>query len=124
MMTDSTGGQGFGNALATVLGSYLRALGPLRAVLLSLAVVAIVLAPGGDTLPEYQGTGFFFTIVVPVMAPLLLSGLLLDSLMSRVLMDGAPEQRQRELRMVIRSELIVALLLVIVYLPFLLSIFQ
>ncbi|MCC5810804.1 MAG: hypothetical protein JJU06_10565 [Ectothiorhodospiraceae bacterium] len=124
MMTDSSDSQGFAGALATVLGGYLRALGPLRAALLLFTAVVIVLAPGGDTVPEYEGTGFFFTIVVPVMAPLFLSGLLLDALMSRVLMDGASGERQQQLRVVIRSELIAALVLVVVYLPYLISIFQ
>ncbi|MCC5858544.1 MAG: hypothetical protein JJT90_10330 [Ectothiorhodospiraceae bacterium] len=123
MQTESSGEQGLGTALKRLVLGFFRDLGALRTPLLLLAVVAIVLAPGGDTRVQYEGWAFAHTVLLPTVAPLLLAGLLLDSLMSRVLMDGAGDDRRRQLRVVIRTELVMAVVLVVSYLPFLLSIF-
>lgn len=124
MQMESSGDQGFMSGLKTVVLGFFRDLGALRTPLLVLTVIAIVFAPGADVRVQYEGWAFAHSVLLPTMAPIFLSGLLLDSLMSRVLMDGASEERRRQLRVVIRTELIAAAVLVASYLPFLLSIFR
>ncbi len=103
---------------------FLAQLGPLRIPLLVLALLAMALAPGGDRPTEYEGFGLFLTVILPTLAPLLLTGLLLDSLMCRVVMGDHDPAGQARLRLVIRTNLFVALLLVLSWLPFFLSIIR
>ncbi|SEP09693.1 hypothetical protein [Aquisalimonas asiatica] len=108
-------------AFGTVIGGYFRQLGVLRAALIVGSVIVMVMAPAGDAQTVYEGMGFVETVVMPTLAPLFLVGLLLDALMSRVWMsDNTPDEVAR-LRLIIRSELLVSLVLVIAYAPFFMS---
>lgn len=123
MQMETSGQQGFMRSLKNVVGGYFRALGVLRTPLVVLTVLAIILSPGAGTRVEYEGWGFAHTVLLPTVAPLFLAGLLFDSLMSRVMMGEVSEQRRRELRVIIRTELILAVILILSFTPFLLSIF-
>lgn len=109
-------------AFGTVIGGYFRQLGVLRTALLIGSVLVMLMAPDGDTRTIYEGMGFVETVVVPTLAPLFLVGLLLDALMSRVWMSDSTPDEVARLRVIIRSELLVALVLVIAYAPFFMSI--
>ena len=124
MQMESSGDRGFVGSLKSVIGDYFRALGVLRTPLLLLTVLAIVLAPGADARVQYEGLAFAHTVLLPTLAPLLLAGLLFDSLMSKVMMGEVSEERRRQLRVILRTELIAAVILVLSFLPFLMSIFS
>jgi len=123
-MPSDTDKQSLAGTLVQVIGGFLARFGPLRLALLLLTIMAIVLAPGGSTPTSYEGFGFFQTLLLPTIAPLCLSGLLLDALMSRVVMGDADEAGKQRLRVIIRTELAFCAVLVITWLPFFMSIGQ
>lgn len=109
---------------AHVVGRFVAGLGALRMLLIVLTLATIALAPGADTPTLYEGFGFFRTQLLPTLAPLCLAGLTFDALMSKVVMGDTDEAGRRRLRMIIRTELAVAALLVVVWAPFFMSIGQ
>lgn len=109
------------HSIAQVIARFFRALGVLRSLLVGGALVVMVFAPGAGAETVYTGAGFVETIVMPVLAPLFLTGLLLDALMCRILRDDPAGGGAQRLRLAMRTELVVALLLVIAYAPFFLS---
>jgi hypothetical protein len=109
-------------AAGQVIGRAIVGLGALRVLLYGLSVFAIVAAPGAETPVVYEGFGFFRTIILPTLAPLFLVGLVFDSLMSKVVMGDADEPGRRRLRLIIRANLGLGLVLLLVWLPFFMSI--
>ena len=108
-------------AFAQVIAGYFARLGPLRTLLVGGGVVVMVLAPGADSRTVYEGFGFVRTVVMPTLAPLFFTGLLLDALMCRIFMNEPDGPGAPVLRVGMRSALIVAGLLALAYAPFFLS---
>lgn len=101
---------------------FFRQMGVLRSVLAGCTVLSILLATRPDQAIVYEGWGFVMTVVNPALMPLWLSGLLLDALMSKVVMGDADAAGQARLRLIIRVELILAVVLVLAWTPFFMSI--
>ncbi len=104
--------------LVQVVGGFLAKLGPLRVALVGGAVIVMFFAPPADTRTVYEGMGFVRTVVMPTLAPLFLTGLLLDALMCRVLMNDPDSAGVARLRPSMWTELLVALALILAYAPF------
>jgi hypothetical protein len=68
-----------------------------------------------------RGWGLFVSFILPATAPLFLSGLLLDSLMSLIYMSGQGKEARARLRFIIVSNLAVSLLLLVVWIPFIVA---
>lgn len=109
-------------ALVDWLRSYPGRLGPLRVTLLAGSLLVALLAPGQAGPIEYDAFGFFMSAVLPTLAPLFFSGLLLDALMCLVQMEGTEGAERQRLRTGLRSDLVVALLILLAWVPFFLSI--
>jgi len=107
--------------LVQVVGGFLAKLGPLRAALVGGAVVVMMFAPPADTRTVYEGMGFVRTMVMPTLAPLFLTGLLLDALMCKVLMNDPHGAGGARLRPSMWADLVVALGLTLAYTPFFLG---
>lgn len=122
MSVERSGRHGYASIAIQLIGGYLRQLGPLRVVLALLTLIAVVLAPSGEQPLDYDGIGLFLTIILPTVAPLLLSGLLFDVLMSKVVMGDQDEAGRARLRIAIRTDFFLVLLLLLSWLPFFLSI--
>ena len=122
MTGQQPGAPGFATLTLQIVGRYLARLGPLRVGLALLTLMAMVLVPDAGRPTEYEGFGLFVTLILPTLAPLLLTGLLLDSLMCKVVMGDQDPAGQARLRVIIRTNLFLALLLVLSWLPFLLAI--
>ncbi len=105
-------------ALLAVAGDFFGRLGVLRSALVVAAVFAIALVPPAEGRTVYEGMGFVRTVVIPTLAPLVLTGLLLDALMCRVLMSDAEPAVRDRLRLALRTELLMALVLVLAWVPF------
>lgn len=97
---------------------FLEQLRPLRVVLLLAAIVAILGRPDIGEPVVYSGWGLVNTLLIPVLAPLVFMLLMLDALMSRVWMSEAEGEEKNRLRLVVRVDLIVGLLLLVYWLPF------
>ncbi|BAU46930.1 hypothetical protein SVA_0348 [Sulfurifustis variabilis] len=95
-----------------------RRLGPLRIALLAAAVLVVVFAPAPGTKAVYHGWGLARTVLMPVLAPLVVMLLLLDALMARVFLSDAEGEARARLRTVVWINLLVALALVLYWIPY------
>ncbi|MEX0730678.1 MAG: hypothetical protein WED00_07620 [Aquisalimonadaceae bacterium] len=121
-MTTHAPGSSLPATVLQVIGRYLAALGVLRLALVAISLFTMVLAPGANAPEAYEGFDFFRTVLLPTIAPLCLAGLTFDALMSKVVMGDADEAGRLRLRTIIRTELVVALLLLIAWVPFFMTI--
>ena len=101
--------------------SYARHLGPLRLTLATLAIVSIAFMPPPRTPVAYEGWGFVYTVVMPVLAPLVFMVLMLDLLMSRVFMSATDETQRSRYRLISLVNLALGIGILIRFLPFLLA---
>ena len=111
----------YAHAFGTVVGGFFRQLGPLRTALIAGSLLVMIMAPSADVRVMYEGYGFVESVIMPSLAPLFLCGLLLDALMSKVLMNQFDDDTRLRLRLAMRTDLLVALLLTLAYAPFFLS---
>ena len=104
---------------------YLKQLGPLRLLLIACGLVALVARPPAGTPTSLEGWDFVYTVVIPVVAPIVFVLLLLDALMSRVFMNASdnPQLRQRMATILI-TNLLVAGALLIAWAPFMIALRQ
>lgn len=99
------------------LKEFLRSLGPLRATLALGAIAMLLLRPAPRTAAVFSGWAMVPTFLVPVLAPMIFMGLLLDALMGVVLFVGQ-EGDQRRYRTVIAADLALAALLAAWWWPY------
>ncbi len=99
----------------------LQALGPLRIMLFTLTLVLIVLAPEAGVQSARSGFAVITTLIFPTLVPMVFMGLLLDALMSRVKQVDLEGEEKKRYRMLTYLNLGFALVLLITWLPFLLS---
>jgi hypothetical protein len=97
---------------------FLGQLRPLRAALILGAIIVILGKPEAGTPVAYSGWEMVSTLLIPVLAPLIFMLLMLDALMSRVWMSEAEGKERKRLRLVVRVDVIVGLLLLVYWLPF------
>jgi hypothetical protein len=69
----------------------LKEMGLLRVLLLITTIFFISVVPTAGTHESYDGIDALFNTVIPSLTPLVFMVLLLDSLMSRVMIDGKDE---------------------------------
>ncbi|MGD8497359.1 MAG: hypothetical protein PVG82_00535 [Chromatiales bacterium] len=104
-----------------LLSSYAQALGPLRLSLAALAVIAIAFMPPPRTPVDYEGWGFAYTVLMPVLAPLVFMVLMLDLLMSRVFMSSVDDGQRARYRVISVVNLVLGVAVMVRFLPFLLA---
>lgn len=104
--------------MAKKVQGLLGQLRPLRAVLILAAIIAILGRPGIGEPVVYSGWGMVTTLLIPVLAPLIFMLLMLDALMGMVWMSEAAGEEKKRLRLVVRVDVIVGLLLLVYWLPF------
>jgi hypothetical protein len=101
--------------------TFLKTLQPLRIMLALITLVLILFVPKSGTQAVYEGIAIISTIILPSLVPMVFMGLLLDATMSRVMqVDLAGEEKQRY-RFIMYLNLGLALLLLLRWLPFFLS---
>lgn len=93
-------------------------LGVLRVALACVALVAVVLATSPGTEAVYSGWDFVPTVLMPVFAPLILMGLLLDTMMSAIFMIEKEVDERRRYRKIMITNLSLVVLLLVRWLPF------
>lgn len=97
---------------------FLAELGVLRVLLLAGAVMVLVLRPAPATAPVYSGWGLFPTLIAPVLAPLVVMVLVLDTLMAGVLMSDKQGDERRRYRRIIRVNVFMAAVLALWWWPY------
>ncbi len=98
--------------------TWIGALGPLRLVLAILALILVVFATAPGTRPVYHGFALWPTLLMPVFAPVVLTTLLLDALMSRVFMVEKDAMVRARYRRAVTVNLVLAAALVLTWLPY------
>ena len=93
-------------------------LGVLRVTLASIALIAVVLATPPGTEAVYSGWDFVPTVLMPVLVPLVLMGLLLDTMMSAIFMIEKELDERRRYRKIMITNLSLVIVLLVRWLPF------
>lgn len=109
-MTSNTDSKGFRGFVAK--------LGPLRLVLFCAALVLLVVVPTPGARAVYEGWGLVTSVLLPVLAPLMFMGLLLDALMTRIFAGEAEGAARSRLRTVSWINLAIAVVLLLRWLPY------
>lgn len=104
-------------ALARIRG-FIAGLSPLRLALWCATAVLMVAVPTPGARAIYQGWGLATSVLLPVLAPLLFMGLLLDALMTRVFAHDASDVARLRLRTISRIDLLIAVVLLLRWLPY------
>lgn len=99
----------------------LHQIGPMRVLLLGIALLLIVLAPGGDAREVREGWALVTNVLIPALSPVVLMGLLLDALMSRVWMVDAEAPARARYRRILWLNLAASAALVLAFVPYLRS---
>jgi len=99
-----------------MLSQYINATGALRSMLHGLTLVCILLLGPAFYLKDDGPGALFFGGVLPATIPIILVGLMLDILMSKVWQDGADEPRRMQLQQIIRTHQLLALVLTLTWL--------
>lgn len=99
----------------------LKNIGPLRILLFTLALVLIVFAAEPGTQRAREGVAVITSLIFPTVTPMVFMGLLLDALMSWVKQVDLTGEEKKRFRMLSYLNLVFALVLLLRWLPFLLS---
>lgn len=91
---------------------------PLRMMLALLAILVVLFAPTPGTRVVYEGWAMIQTLLLPTLAPLIFMVLLLDALMGRVWLVDAQGTEKAKFKTIIRVNLFLALLILLVWIPF------
>lgn len=102
------------------MNTLIKDLGILRISLFVLAAIAIILRPSPGTYAARAGIEVIPTLVAPAMTPLIFMVLMFDFMMCRIRMSD--EQQRNKFRRISYIELTVALLLLLIWLPYFLAI--
>lgn len=98
--------------------------GALRLMLMALTVGLIVLGPLSGGAVSFEGVKLLTTLLAPTCFVIVLFVLPLDMTMARVFMSGVDDTRRTELRRVITTEIVLFVLLVLAWLPFVLKLLR
>lgn len=93
-------------------------LGSLRLLLLCAALMSLVVVPTPGSRAVYEGWGLVTSVLLPVLAPLLFMGLLLDALMTRIFAGDAEGAARSRLRTISWINLAIAVVLLLRWLPY------
>jgi len=100
------------------LKRFVERVGPLRVLLGILALVLAALAQPRGAEIAVEGWAMASTLIAPSLVPLLIFGLMLDMLVSRVWMSGASAEKRARQRLIIRYDGVLLVLVVIAWAPF------
>ena len=101
----------------TWLKNWVQRLRPLRCLLVLGVLAMILLQPWADPTLSYEGWELVRSTVLPAAMPLVLMLLLLDLLMCLVFQADAEPNRRKELKSISQLYMVLALALIIVWLP-------
>lgn len=110
------------NPVQTDYLTLLKQAGPMRIILMLLAIITIMFKPENGAAIDLEGLNLIPTLILPVLAPLLLTGLFLDALMGRVFSAEADEAVKQKYRFIIRLDLFFAVILLIAWVPYMMAI--
>jgi len=103
------------------LSRYLLELGPLRVALVVLGISIFVLMPPAGTPAEFTGWALATTVIIPSLVPIVFMLLIFDAVMSRVVNTSEEPAGRARLRHILWTDVVLAIALGYVGIPFLLA---
>lgn len=97
---------------------FLQDLRPMRIALLLMVLVSMVFKPVPGTEIIYEGWPVFSTLLLPVLSPILLMLLWLDSLIAKLWSTQTEGKEQARYKMILRINLVASLIFIIVWWPY------
>lgn len=96
----------------------IKTFGPLRLVLLTVVVLAIILRPEPGVRLEHEGLEVIPNLLAPVLTPIFFMLLLLDAMMAMVYRSDKTDQVRRDYLLIVLTNLILAVTLIVYWAPF------
>jgi hypothetical protein len=98
--------------------SVLTDLRPMRVVLYLVVLISIIFKPAPGTELIYEGFAVFSTLLIPVMSPILLMLLWLDSLIAKLWSTQTEGNEMARYKKILRIDLTLSVLFLIVWMPY------
>lgn len=96
----------------------LKSFGFLRLSLLTLVLIEVLARPAPGTTPDYESARAVIEMIVSALAPIVFMLLLLDAIMTLVYMSSMPAERKPAYRLILVTNLVVAVIFFIYWLPY------
>ena len=103
------------------ISRFIRHAGPIRNILYVLALITIIFKPNNSTELTLEGIQIVTTLILPVIAPLLVTGFFLDTLMSRIYSSEQTDDIKKKFRAIIIVDLVLAITLLVSWVPYMLA---
>lgn len=102
--------------------SILTKLRPMRVVLISMAILSLIFKAKIGTPVSYEGWPMIETVIIPVMAPLLIMVLLLDSLIATIWFTQTTGDEKNRYKLVLGVNLVTVITMLSLWIPFFIAI--
>ena len=101
-----------------MIADFVRRVGFLRAVLMSVTLLLVLMAPFAGGYVQTSGWPLVTTLIAPVSVVIFFFILCLDMIMTRLFMSARPPAERRRLIVILRSEAVLLTVLVLSWMPF------
>ena len=98
--------------------SFLQDLRPMRVILLLAVLISMIFKPEPGTEIVYEGWPMFSTLLLPVLSPIFLMLLWLDSLIAKLWSTQTEGDEQKRYKMILRIDLISSIIFILVWLSY------
>ena len=101
------------------INSFIKDAGAIRVILYTLGLITIIFKPDNGTTLNLEGLNFIPTLVLPVIAPMLITGFFLDMLMSRIYSSEQSDEVKKKFKRISRVDLALATVMLALWVPYL-----
>ena len=98
--------------------SVLQDLRPMRVLLILAVLISIIFKPAPGTEIVYEGWNVFDTLLLPVLSPIFLMLLWLDSLIAKLWSTQTEGAEQKRYKMILRINLSLSIIFILVWFPY------
>lgn len=107
-----------------MIANYVRRVGFLRAVLMTVTLLLVILSPFAGGHVQTSGWALVTTLIAPVSFVIFAFVLCLDMLMTRLFMSGSADDERRRFAMILRSEAVLLVILILSWAPFVMNLLR
>jgi hypothetical protein len=107
-----------------MIANYVRRVGFLRAVLMTVTLLLVILSPFAGGHVQTSGWALVMTLIAPVSFVIFAFVLCLDMLMTRLFMSGSADDERRRFAMILRSEAVLLVILILSWAPFVMNLLR
>lgn len=100
------------------ISNIIHTFGFLRLALLTLVLLDMLMRPVPGMTPDYEGFHVLTNLLAPVLSPILFMLLLLDAIMTGVYLSSVPVERKPAYRVILLTDLVVAICFIAYWVPY------